>query len=141
MWLLNFLALPAAAFEKDHAHTGDEGFGYDDRQKDAFRVHADGNRQKICQRNFEQPEADEIDESGRERISRAVERLQHYHAVGTGDVAEAEDSKTGGGVGDDSGILREETDDGFREEDKDYADTAEEQHVVEACAPDGFFGA
>ena len=37
--------------------------------------------------------------------------------------------------------MREETDDGFGEEDEEDADAAEEKHVVKAGSPDGFFGA
>src|SRR5229473_2906289 len=59
--LLNF---PAAAFEKDDADGSDGAFGDDDRPKDAVGVHADGDRQNVGQRNFQQPEAEEIHDGG-----------------------------------------------------------------------------
>src|SRR5580700_7549360 len=99
------------------------------------------NRQEICQRNFEQPEAEEIHNCWRHGVPCAVERLQHYHAVGVGDVSVAEDAEAGGSQWDDSGILSEKADDVFGEENEDYPDTAEKKHVVEAGAPNGFFGA
>ena len=37
--------------------------------------------------------------------------------------------------------MREEAHDGLGEDDEEDADAAEEEHVVEAGAPDGFFGA
>ena len=55
------------------------------------------------------------------------------HAIGPSDVAEAEDAEAGGGVGDDSGILREKADDWLGEEDEDYARYRQkEKHVVKA---------
>src|SRR5580693_5787679 len=140
LWL-NLLALPAAAFEKDNTDAGDEGFGGDDREKNAVRVHPSRDRQEICQRNFQQPKAKEIDECWRHGVSRAVERLQHYHAVGVGDVSVAQDTEAGSRQGDNRGIVSEKANDGFGEEDEDHADDAKEEHVVKTGAPNGFFGA
>ena len=38
--------------------------------------------QQVGQRNLQEPEAEEIDDGWRDGVSRAVEGLQHDHAVG-----------------------------------------------------------
>jgi hypothetical protein len=141
-WLYQ-LALPAAAFEEDDADGGDGAFGDDDGPEDAARVHAEGDREEVGQGNFQEPEAEEIHDGGSDGVSRAVEglELEHDHAVGVADVAVAENAQAGDGQRDDGGILREKANDRLGEDDEEEADEAEKDHVVQAGAPDGSFGA
>src|SRR5690349_16950900 len=74
--------------------------------------------------------------SRRNRVARAVEGLQHDHAIGVGDVAVAQNAQARGCERKHGGIVGEETDGWRREKKKDYANDVEEQHVVKARAPD-----
>src|SRR5258708_18415912 len=98
------LALPAAAFEENDARGGDGGFGDDDGDVDAVGLHADGDGQEIGEGNLQQPEAEEMHDGRCDGVSRAVEGLEHDHAVGITDVAVAEDAQAGDGQRDDGGI-------------------------------------
>src|SRR5215472_10039670 len=82
-----------------------------------------------------------MDPSGRDGIARAVERLEHHHAVGVADIAIAQNAQAGSGQRDDCGIAREKTNDGRGKEQKEDPNAAEEKHVVEAGTPDGGFRA
>src|SRR6266705_4128848 len=137
----NLLAFPAAAFEKDDASGGDGGLRDDDGPKDAAGTHAQGDGEKIGEGYLQQPETEEIHDSRRDGVSRAVESLEHDHAVGIADVAVAENAQAGDGQWDDERIAGEETDDRFGEDDEAHADGAEKNHVVKAGAPDGSFRA
>src|SRR5260370_22461472 len=88
----DLLALPSAAPEEDDADGGDGAFGDDDGPRDAAGTHAERDRQKVGQGNLHQPEADEIHNGGSDGSSRAVEGLEHNHAVGLADVAVAENA-------------------------------------------------
>src|SRR5271167_1104683 len=112
---LNLLALPAAALEKNHADAGDEGFRDNDGYEHASRLHSAGNCEKVCQRNLQHPEADKIDQRRRQRIPRAVERLQHYHATRPGEVSVAENAQAGGCEWDHCEIVCEKTNNGLGE--------------------------
>src|SRR5690242_15944892 len=95
-----------------------------------------GDREEIRQGNFEQPEAEEMDPSGRNGIACPVEGLQHDHAVSVGNVAITQNAKAGCRQAYDRGIARENANDGGGKEQKEDADAAETKHVVEAGAPD-----
>ena len=90
---LYLLTLPAAAAEEDDADGSDEAFGDDDGPEDAAGAHADSDCEEIGQRNFEQPEAEEIHDGGSDGVAGAVEGLEHDHAVGVTDVAVADDAQ------------------------------------------------
>src|SRR6266571_8875443 len=137
----NLLAFPAAAFEKDDASGGDGGLRDDDGPKDAAGTHAQGDGEKIGEGYLQQPETEEMHDRRRDGVSRAVEGLEHDHAVGITDVAVAENAQAGDGQWDDERIAGEETDDRFGEDDEEHADGAEKNHVVKAGAPDGSFRA
>src|SRR6266704_358768 len=137
----NLLAFPAAAFEKDDARSSDGGLRDDDGPKDAAGTHAQGNGEKIGEGYLQQPETEEMHDGRRDGVSRAVEGLEHDHAIGIADVAVAENAQAGDGQWDDERIAGEETDDRFGEDDEEHADDAEENHVVKAGAPDGSFRA
>src|SRR5206468_5381280 len=127
--------------EEHDAGGGDGGFRDDDGPKDAARTHMHGDRQEVGQGNFQEPEAEEIHNRGCNGIASAIESLKHDHAVGVGDVAVAQNAQTGDGKGDDERIVGEEADDRFGDDDDETADDSEENHVVEAGAPDGSFRA
>ena len=97
--------------------------------------------QRVGQRNLNEPEAEEIHDGRGDGVACAVEGLQHDHAVGVADVAVADDAQARRGQRDDLRVLGEEAHDGLGEDDEEDADAAEEKHVVEAGAPDRFFGA
>src|SRR6267378_3042613 len=137
----DLLAFPAAAAEKEDAGGGDGGFRDDDGPKDAVGVQAEGNCQEVSQRNFQEPESEEIHDGGSDGVSRAVEGLQHDHAIGVANVAVAENAQAGDGQGDDQRIAGEETNDRLGENDEKETDAAQKDHVVKAGAPDGSFGA
>src|SRR5260370_28045280 len=102
----DLLALPAAAFEEDDAGGSDEAFSDDDGPKDAVGMQTERNRQEIGQGNFQEPEAEEIHDGGSDGIARAVEGLEHDHAIGVADDAVAENAHAGGGQRNDGGGLR-----------------------------------
>src|SRR5256712_2451481 len=137
----DLLDFPAATFEEDDADSGDGAFGDDDGPKDAVGVHAGGNREQVGQWNFQEPEAEEIHNGGRDGVACAVEGLEHDHAVRIADVAVAENAQAGNGQRDDEGIAGEQTNDRFGENDEEETDDAEKDHVVKAGAPDGSFRA
>src|SRR5260370_371172 len=99
------------------------------------------NRQEIGQGNFQEPEAEEIDNGRSDGIARAVEGLEHDHAVGIADVAVTENAEAGGGQRNDGGVVGEQAHRGLGEKDEENADGAEKSHVPKAGAPDGSFGA
>src|SRR5579885_1245305 len=138
---LDFLQFPAAAAKKQDAGGGDRGFHDDDRDGNAVDLHPHRNGEEIGERYFEQEKAKEVDNSRRNGVARAVEGLQHHHAVGVADIAVAQDPQRGRGQRDYRWILREKPHDRRRKQEKEDADAAEEKHVVKASAPDGFFGA
>src|SRR6266436_7982724 len=74
-------------------------------------------------------------------VARAVESLEHDHAVGVADIAVAEDAQAGDGQRDDGGIAGEEANDWLGEDHKEQADEAEKNHVVKSGTPDGSFRA
>src|SRR6266446_2279146 len=137
----DLLALPAAAFEEDDAGGSDEAFSDDDGPKDAVGMQTERNRQEIGQGNFQEPEAEEIDNGRSDGIARAVEGLEHDHAVGIADVAVAENAQAGGGQRNDGGVIGEQAHRGLGEKDEENANGAEKSHVPKAGAPDGSFGA
>src|SRR5258708_176250 len=141
LWISELLDFPAVTFEQNDADSSDGGFGDDDGPKDAAGVHSNGDRQEVGQRNFQEPEAEEIHNGGRDGVASAVEGLEHDHAVGVADVAVAENTQAGDSQRDDERIAGEETNDRFGEDDEEEANDAEKDHVVKAGAPDGSFGA
>src|SRR5438132_2793816 len=74
-------------------------------------------------------------------IARAVEGLEHDHAVGIGDVAVTQNAQAGDGKRDDERIVGKETNDRLGKDDEKDADDAEENHVIEAGAQYGSFRA
>ena len=104
LWISDLLDSPAAAFEQHDADSSDGGFSDDDGPEDAAGVHTGGNRQEVGQRNFQEPEAEEIDDGGGDGVSSAVEGLEHDYAVGVADIAVAEDAEARDGKRDDEGI-------------------------------------
>src|SRR5947207_2132396 len=74
-------------------------------------------------------------------VTRAVEGLEHDHAVGIGDVAVTQNAQAGDGKGDDERIVGKETNDRLGKDDEKDADDAEKEHVVKAGAPHGSFRA
>src|SRR5580704_1322275 len=137
---LNPLMLPPATTKQNYARQGDGAFRNDDREVGSFRTQAHRDGQPISKRNFEEPESEQVDPGRRDRIAGAVERLQHDHAVGVADVAVAENAQAAGGERNHLGIVSEQADDRLGEEDHEYTHASQEQHVVEAGAPDGSFG-
>src|SRR5260370_28152654 len=99
------------------------------------------NRQEIGQGNFQEPEAEGIDDGRSDGMARAVEGLEHDHAVGIADVAVAENAQAGGGQRNDGGVVGKQAHRGLGEKDEENADGAEKSHVPKAGAPDGSFGA
>src|SRR6266851_34238 len=140
-WISDLLDFPAATFEQDDADGGNEAFSDDDGPEDAAGVHTGGNRQEVGQRNFQEPEAEEIHNGGRDGVASAVEGLEHDHAVGIADVAVAENSQAGNSQRNDERIAGEEMDNRFSEDHEEETDDTEKDHVVKASAPDGSFGA
>src|SRR5437879_12263274 len=82
-----------------------------------------------------------MDDRGSDGVTRAVEGLEHDHAIGVADVAVAENAQAGDRRRNDERIAGEETNDRFGEDDEKEADAAEKNHVVKAGAPDGGFRA
>src|SRR5690348_16868217 len=87
---LNLLAFPAAAPEEENSSRGDSRLGDNDGNVHAVRSHVRGDGEKIGQRNLQQPEAEKMDPSRRDCVARAVEGLEHHHAIRVGDVAVAQ---------------------------------------------------
>src|SRR5204863_274910 len=58
-------------------------------------------------------------------VTRAVEGLEHDHAVGIGDVAVTQNAQAGDGKGDDERIVGKETNDRLGKDDEKDADDAE----------------
>src|SRR5713226_8758217 len=139
LWGSDLLDFPAATFEQDDADGGNEAFSDNDRPKDAAGVHTGGNRQEVGQGNFQEPEAEEIHNGGRDGVASTVKGLEHDHAVGIADVAVAENSQAGDGQRNDERIAGEETNNRFGEDHEEQADDAEKDHVVKTGAPDGSF--
>src|SRR5258708_2717712 len=137
LWISDLLDSPAAAFEQHDADSSDGGFSDDDGPEDAAGVHTGGNRQEVGQRNFQEPEAEEIHNRGRDGVASTVKRLEHDHAVGIADVAVAENAQAGDCQRNDERIAGEETDDRFREYDEEETDDTEKNHVVKAGSPHG----
>src|SRR5713101_350188 len=140
-WISDLLDFPAATLEQDDADGCNEAFSDDDGPEDAAGVHTGGNRQEVGQRNFQEPEAEEIHNGGRDGVASAVEGLEHDHAVGIADVAVAENSQAGNSQRNDERIAGEEMDNRFSEDHEEETDDTEKDHVVKASAPDGSFGA
>ena len=137
----DFLFLPLALLEQDCAGDGHGAFGDGDGGEDTVGLHVQRDREPAGQRDFEEPEAEEVDDGGGDGVSRAVEGLHHDHEVSVAEVAVADDAQAGRAQGDDGGVVREQANDGGGEEDEDDADRAEEDHVVDAGAPHGLLGA
>jgi len=135
------LELPAAAAEEDDAGGGDGGLRDHDGPKDATGTHVHGDGEKIGEGYLQQPETEEMHDGRSDGVASAVEGLEHDHAVGIADVAVAENAQAGDGQRDDERVVGEKTNDGLGKDDKEDADDAEENHVVEAGAPDGSFRA
>src|SRR5216684_4035652 len=76
-WISDLLDFPAATFEQDDADGGNEAFSDDDGPEDAAGVHTGGNRQEVGQRNFQEPEAEEIHNGGRDGVASAVEEMDN----------------------------------------------------------------
>src|SRR2546429_8005785 len=131
---LDLLALPTSSPEQKDSRCGDGTFGDHDGDVHAIRAQACGDRQKISQRNLQDPEPEEVNVGWCDRVARAVEGLQHHHAVGVADVPVAQDAQASGGPWHDHRIIGEQTNDRRGKEQKDYADEAEKQHVVSRCA-------
>src|SRR5260370_785624 len=138
-WISDLLDFPAATFEQDDADGGNEAFSDDDGPEDAAGVHTGGNRQEVGKRNFQEPEAEEIHNGGRDSVAGAVEGLEHDHAVGIADVAVAENAQAGNSQRNDERIAGEEMDDRFGEDHEEETDDTEKDHVVKAGAPNGSF--
>jgi len=138
---LNLLDFPAAALEKHDAGGGDGGLRDHDGPKDATRLHVERDRQEPGQGNFQEPETEEMHDSRRDGVARAIEGLEHDHAIGVADVAIAENAQAGDGQRNDERIAGKETDDLFGKNDEENADDSKEDHVVKAGAPDGSFRA
>src|SRR5258708_37752853 len=116
LWISDLLDSPAATFEQHDADSSDGGFSDDDGPEDAAGVHTGGNRQEVGQRNFQEPEAEEIHNGGRDGVASAVEGLEHDHAVGIADVAVAENSQAGNSQRNDERIAGAEMDNRFSED-------------------------
>jgi len=114
LWGSDLLDFPVATFEQDDADGGNEAFSDDDGPEDAAGVHTGGNRQEVGQRNFQEPKAEEIQDSRSDGVAGAVEGLEHDHAVGIADVAVAENTQAGDGQRNDERIAGEETNNRFR---------------------------
>src|SRR5260370_2088109 len=140
IWISDLMDFPGARFEQNDGDRRDGGFGDDDGPKDAAGMHSNGDRQEVGQRNFREPEAEEIHNGGRDGVASGVEGLEQDDAVGIADVAVAENTQTGDSQRDDGRIAGEETNDRFGEDDEEEANDAEKDHVVKAGAPDGSFG-
>src|SRR6266851_240718 len=123
-WLSDLLDSPAATLEEHDADGGNEAFSDNDGPKDAAGVHTGRNRQEVGQRNFQEPEAEEIHNGGRDGVASTVKGLEHDHAVGIADVAVAENTQAGNGQRDDERIAGEETDNRFGEDHEEQADDA-----------------
>ena len=92
----DFLFFPVAALKKSHADGCNRAFRRNDRQVRAAGLQVHRNRQEIRQWNFKHPEAKEIYDRRRQRITGSVERLQHHHRVGVADVSAADDAQATG---------------------------------------------
>src|SRR5690242_8666325 len=133
---LDLLAFPAAAPEEQNSGSSDGAFRDDDRNVHTVRSQMPRDREEIRQGNLEQPEAEEMDPSGRYRIACTVEGLQHNHAVSVGNIAVTQNAQAGGSQRHNRRIVCEETNDGRGKDQKEDADAAKKKHVVEAGAPD-----
>src|SRR5260370_1258121 len=140
-WISDLLDFPAATFEQDDADGGNEAFRDENGPKDGAGVHTGGNRQEVGQRNFQEPEAEEIHNGGRGGVGGGVEGLEDEDAVGIGDVGVGENSQAGNSQRNDERIAGEEMDNRFSEDHEEETDDTEKDHVVKASAPDGSFGA
>src|SRR5580658_1072631 len=93
-------------------------------------------RERPGQRNLAQPETYQIQYGRRSRVARAVESRGDYHAVGVRDISATEKPQCAYGQTRDFWIAGEKPDDLSREHNKQQADAAQEQHVVQSRAPD-----
>src|SRR5260370_16729110 len=94
-WISDLMDFPAAALEEHDADGGNEAFSDDDGPEDAAGVHTGGNRQEVGKRNFQEPEAEEIHNGGRDSVARAVQGLEHDPALGLADVPVADNAQAG----------------------------------------------
>jgi len=129
------LALPTSSAEEQNSRRSDGCFGDDDGNVHAICAYVCGDRQKISQRNLHDPESEEMNVGWCDRVSRAVEGLEHHHPVRVADVSVAQDTQASGGQRHDHWIIGEEANDWRGKDQKDYADDPEKQHVVKAGAP------
>src|SRR5438105_15860390 len=98
-------------------------------------------RQPVSQRNFEEPETEQIDDRWRECISSSVERLEHHHAIGIADVAVTDDAQARCSQRHNARVVREKANDGLAEDHEEHSTGSEENHAVKAGAPHRGVGA
>src|SRR6516162_4605756 len=84
---LNLLALPVSTPEQQYPRKRNRALRHDDRCVRSRLVHSGAQREKIRQRDLQQPEAEEIHNRRSHRVSRSIEGLQHHHTVGISYVA------------------------------------------------------
>src|SRR5256714_15613783 len=122
---LHSARLPTPATEDQSADDGERRECNRDGEEDSLRPHLEDEGQRVGQRNLPQPEDEEVDDGGRARVARAVERLRQDHAVGVEEEAAGDGSQAGHAVVLDQRpgpALREDADDGPGEEYEDEAD-------------------
>src|SRR5260370_16881061 len=88
-WISDLMDFPAAALEQDDADGGNEAFSDDDGPEDAAGVHTGGNRQEVGKRNFQEPEAEEIHNAGRDSVAGAVDGLDLNHPLSIPSLSQA----------------------------------------------------
>src|SRR5260370_38788391 len=93
----DLLAFPAAVAKEEDASGGDGGFRDEDGGVYAIGAHLRGDGEDISYGNFQDPKTGEVHHRGRHGVCRAVEGLEHDHAVSTADVAVVKYAPAGAG--------------------------------------------
>src|SRR5262245_34802094 len=97
--------------------------------------------EQICKRNLEQPISENINNSWCERVARAVEGLNHNHAVGVGEVPIINNPKAVHGEGDHGRIIGKQPNDGLRKYDEHQTHHAKKYDIIKTGEPYRSFGA
>src|SRR5215207_3940295 len=91
---LNHSLFPPAATKDCRTHDGEGRKCNGHRYKNAARTQSHDHGQDVSERNFPEPEHEEVDDCRRPGVAGAVERLSQHHTVSVEEEAVSDDSQT-----------------------------------------------
>src|SRR5688572_6418006 len=113
--------------ERQERHDGQHGLGQRNSEEYALFAETSPCRERVGERNLEQPIAEQVDERRRSGISGAVEGLFHDHSPGIENIPVADVAQRAHGDRNYLRILGKLAHDRLRESNKDDSDTAEKR--------------